>query len=61
MPRPAATARTTFPTAAVLAALLVLTAGCAQQGDFGRPKPGAWNGLIETTGTLAARERGEPA
>ncbi|MCJ2081643.1 hypothetical protein [Methylobacterium sp. J-090] len=58
MPRPAATA---LPTTTILAAILALTAGCAQQGDFGRPKPGAWNGLIETTGTLAARERGEPA
>jgi len=46
---------------AALAAILPMVAGCAQKGDFGRPKPGAWNGLIETTGTLAARERGEPA
>jgi len=42
-------------------ALLALLAGCAQEGDFGRPKAGAWNSLIETTGTLAAREREEPA
>lgn len=35
--------------------------GCAQQGDFGRPKASAWNSLVETTGTLAAHERGEPA
>lgn len=40
---------------------LALLAGCAQEGDFGRPKAGAWNSLIETTGTLAAREREEPA
>jgi len=43
---------------AVLAALL---ASCAQEGDFGRPAKGTWNSLIETTGTLAARERGLPA
>ncbi len=42
-------------------ATLALLAGCAQEGDFGRPKAGAWNSLIETTGTLAAREREEPA
>lgn len=41
--------------------LLTLLAGCAQEGDFGRPKPGAWNSLIETTGTLAARGRDEPS
>ncbi|WP_430911288.1 hypothetical protein [Methylobacterium sp. sgz302541] len=40
---------------------LVLLGACAQEGDFGRPKPGAWNSLVETTGTLAARTRGEPA
>jgi hypothetical protein len=42
-------------------ALLALLAGCAQEGDFGRSKPSAWNSLVETTGTLAARERSEPA
>ncbi|MCJ2034894.1 hypothetical protein [Methylobacterium sp. J-068] len=42
-------------------ALLALLVGCAQEGDFGRPKANAWNGLVETTGTLAARERDEPA
>ncbi|WP_156398925.1 hypothetical protein [Methylobacterium sp. Leaf469] len=46
---------------ATITAILVIVTGCTQQGDFGRPKPGAWNSLIETTGTLAARERGEPA
>ena len=45
---------------AVLAILALLT-GCAQEGDFGRPKASAWNSLVETTGTLAAREREEPA
>lgn len=39
----------------------LLLAACAQEGDFGRPKAGAWNSLVETTGTLAARERGESA
>lgn len=41
--------------------LCTLLAGCAQQGDLGRPKASAWNSLVETTGTLAARERSEPA
>lgn len=40
---------------------LTFLVSCAQQGDFGRPKPGAWNSLIDATGALAARERGEPA
>ena len=43
------------------AGLLSLLASCAQQGDFGRAAPSAWNGLIETTGALSARVRGEPA
>ena len=44
-------------------ALLVvpLVAACAQQGDFGRPAPTAWNSLIDAAGTVAAHERGEPA
>jgi hypothetical protein len=41
--------------AALLAASLV---ACAQEGDFGRPSKSAWNGLVETTGAIAARERG---
>ena len=45
---------------ACLAAAAWLTA-CSQQGDFGRPTAGTWNGLVETTGTFVARERGEPA
>ncbi|MFJ7437985.1 hypothetical protein ACIQW5_10045 [Methylorubrum thiocyanatum] len=50
------------PGARALGPLLVLLLGaCAQQGDFGRPAPSAWNSLIETTGTLAAHERGAPA
>ncbi len=45
-----------------LAALaLALVGACAQQGDLGRPQAGAWNGLVETTGTLAAAARGEAA
>ncbi|MBB2963242.1 hypothetical protein [Methylobacterium sp. R2-1] len=40
--------------------LAPLLSACAQEGDFGRPAPSAWNRLIETTGTLAARERGAP-
>ncbi|WP_422235638.1 hypothetical protein [Methylorubrum rhodinum] len=40
---------------ALLAPSLV---SCAQEGDFGRPAKSAWNGLVETTGTIAARERG---
>ena len=46
--------------AAVLTLSLVLCA-CVQQGDFGRPARSAWNGLVDTTGSLAARERDEPA
>ena len=46
--------------AGLLLAPLLLGA-CAQEGDFGRPAPSAWNRLIESTGTLAARERGAPA
>ncbi|WP_375465189.1 hypothetical protein [uncultured Methylobacterium sp.] len=38
----------------------VLLAACAQEGDFGRPKAGAWNSLVETTGPFVARERAEP-
>lgn len=40
---------------------LGLLVSCAQQGDFGRPKAGAWNGLIDATGTVVAGERGSPA
>lgn len=43
-----------------LAAILLL-AGCAQQGDFGRPADSTWNSLVDTTGTIAARTRGELA
>jgi hypothetical protein len=50
-------ARATLP--GILA--LGLLVSCAQQGDFGRPKPGAWNSLVDTTGTVIAHERGEPA
>ena len=36
-------------------------AGCVETGDFGRPRPGLWNDLVlEPTGSLAARARGEP-
>lgn len=48
----------------LLAPLLLaplLLGACSQEGDFGRPAPSAWNRLIDTTGTLAARERGTPA
>ncbi|ABY29342.1 hypothetical protein [Methylorubrum extorquens] len=41
--------------------LALLLGACAQEGDFGRPAPSAWNSLIETTGTVAAYERGTPA
>lgn len=48
--------------AAALSGLLAaLLAACAQEGDFGRPKASAWNSLVETTGTLSAGVRGEPA
>ena len=44
---------------ALLGALLL--AGCAQQGDFGRPADSTWNSLVDSTGAIAARTRGEPA
>lgn len=40
---------------------LGLLVSCAQQGDFGRPKAGVWNSLIDATGSVAAGERGGPA
>lgn len=43
------------------ATAMALLVSCAQQGDFGRPKPGVWNSFIDATGTVAAHERGEPA
>ena len=58
MSRPARTL--SCAAAGSLAAALLLTA-CAQQGDFGRPAPSAWNELIDATGTIAASARGEPA
>ncbi|TNC09637.1 hypothetical protein FF100_25875 [Methylobacterium terricola] len=48
-------------TGAALLLALPLVAACAQQGDFGRPAPTAWNSLIDAAGTLAARERAEAA
>ncbi|WP_336485851.1 hypothetical protein [Methylobacterium nigriterrae] len=54
---PAAKPRRLLPAAT----LLLLLGSCAQEGDFGRLKAGAWNSLVATTGTLAARERGGPA
>lgn len=35
-------------------------AGCVETGDFGRVKRSAWNDMVETTGSLAARARREP-
>jgi hypothetical protein len=66
MPRPNPFPRAVAPrlfraTALPLVASLGLLVSCAQKGDFGRPKPGVWNGLIETTGTIVAGERGGPA
>lgn len=46
--------------AASLALCASLLSSCAQEGDFGRPQPGAWNGLVEKTGALAAAARDEP-
>ncbi|WP_147076308.1 hypothetical protein [Methylobacterium haplocladii] len=40
---------------------LLLVGGCAQEGDFGRPAPSAWNALVDSTGAIAAREREEPS
>ena len=36
-------------------------AGCAETGDFGRPKPSLWNDVVlPATGSLAAQARSEP-
>lgn len=40
---------------------MVLVTACAQEGDFGRPAPSAWNSLVESTGAIAAGQRGEPS
>lgn len=47
-------ASTLLPAGAVLA----LLAACTQSGDFGRPRTGVWNGLIDTTGSFSSRDRG---
>lgn len=59
MPAPALLHRT--GRRAGLAAILILFSGCAQEGDFGRPAPSAWNGLVDATGTLSAQMREQPA
>ena len=48
------------PTArATTAALaLALLCACTQEGDFGRPRAGAWNSLVDATGSFSTRERG---
>ena len=67
MPLPFSFPRTqvTRPTRALRALpsglVLGLLVSCAQQGDFGRPKAGVWNSLIDATGTVSAAERGGPA
>lgn len=43
-------------TAAGLA--LALLGACTQEGDFGRPRAGAWNSLVDTAGSFSTRERG---
>lgn len=48
------TAASLLPTAATLA----LLAACTQTGDFGRPRTGVWNGLIDTTGSFSTHDRG---
>ncbi|KQT20094.1 hypothetical protein ASG40_02195 [Methylobacterium sp. Leaf399] len=52
--------RTMAVIVAVAAPPAVLTA-CVQEGDFGRRAPSAWNGLVDSTGSLAAEMRGEAA
>lgn len=37
---------------------VVLLCACTQEGDFGRPRTGAWNSLVDTTGSFSTRERG---
>lgn len=43
------------------AAPFAILVGCVQEGDFGRAAPSAWNKLVDTTGSLAARARDEPS
>ncbi|WP_457106181.1 hypothetical protein [Methylobacterium sp. P5_C11] len=43
---------------APLGAALALLAACTQSGDFGRPRTGVWNGLIDTTGSFSSHDRG---
>jgi hypothetical protein len=53
----------TFGSRAKACALLLslILAGCVETGDFGRPKASLWNDVVlPATGSLAARERGEP-
>ncbi|QGY06365.1 hypothetical protein MMSR116_26670 [Methylobacterium mesophilicum SR1.6/6] len=37
---------------------MALLAACTQNGDFGRPRTGVWNGLIDTTGSFSTHGRG---
>lgn len=55
--RPFDRARRAMRLGPVGAALAVLAA-CTQSGDFGRPRTGVWNGLIDTTGSFSTRDRG---
>lgn len=55
--RPLGHARTALRLAPAGAALALLAA-CTQSGDFGRPRTGVWNGLIDTTGSFSTRDRG---
>jgi hypothetical protein len=39
-------------------AAMAFLAACTQNGDFGRPRTGVWNGLIDTTGSFSTHDRG---
>ncbi|MFB0492311.1 hypothetical protein ABIE45_004897 [Methylobacterium sp. OAE515] len=61
MPVPDRRRVTRFRTAACLlptGIALALLAACTQSGDFGRPRTGVWNGLIDTTGSFSTHDRG---
>lgn len=38
---------------------VAMLGACTQEGDFGRPRAGLWNSLVDTTGSFSTRERGK--
>jgi hypothetical protein len=59
--RPAVAARLVHSLKVSCTFLGLALAGCAETGDFGRPKSSLWNDVVlPATGSLAAEARGEP-